>query len=423
MKIALEKKKWPEKIRNIVFYLMLGIELWTMVVEKSNAYAPYDSYIFRLTFGLAVLTVALTAYTLRQWILIAVFSAALFWLYRYTGCNDLLRLAMFIFACKDMDKKEVVRVSFYVCLIGFIGVALLAFAGILGDVRVTGDYGRSVGIETRYVLGFGHPNTLHSSFYALLLMAAYLFENDDPDKSLLSRLREGHIGAISKKNAPVIMYLILAVLNILLYIGTRSRTGGLTCMFFIVVMMLIRYADRSGKGWKFFAIAGEAVFAACIAFSVWSAVISRKTKKDDLLFEISRIFNHRILNLHYDTKKHKGAIKSWSLFAENSDRECYFDMGWVRLFYWYGIIPAAVIVALAAVVIWLFVKKRDYAAFVMVVSLSIYTVVEATFVSRYIGRCFFLPVAAAYLWELPFINHKKPFYFWETAKALVPGHK
>ena len=75
-------------------------------------------------------------------------------------------------------------------------------------------------------------------------------------------------------------------------------------------------------------------------------------------------------------------------------------MGWVRLFYWYGIIPTALIVVAMLLVMYVCYKKRDMWTMLIILSVSVYTVVEATFVSRYIGRAFFLLIAGVYLGEL-----------------------
>ena len=75
-------------------------------------------------------------------------------------------------------------------------------------------------------------------------------------------------------------------------------------------------------------------------------------------------------------------------------------MGWVRLFYWYGIIPTAIICALVIVLIYLCYKRKDAWTLIVVLSLSIYTVIEATFVSEYLGRNVLLPVLGVYFGAL-----------------------
>ena len=80
-------------------------------------------------------------------------------------------------------------------------------------------------------------------------------------------------------------------------------------------------------------------------------------------------------------------------------------MGWVRLYYWYGIIPATVVVVLLILLIYLCYRNRDIWTVLLVFSIGIYTVIEATFISRFIGRNVLLPIVATYYWGL--VNKKK----------------
>lgn len=68
----------------------------------------------------------------------------------------------------------------------------------------------------------------------------------------------------------------------------------------------------------------------------------------------------------------------------------YFDLGWVRLFYWYGIIPGIIIVLL--LVIWqikMFQRKK-YLVLSIIMSFAVYSIFEAHIISVYIGRNYLL---------------------------------
>ena len=80
-------------------------------------------------------------------------------------------------------------------------------------------------------------------------------------------------------------------------------------------------------------------------------------------------------------------------------------MGWVRLYYWYGIVPATVVVVLLILLIYLCYRNRDIWTVLLVFSIGIYTVIEATFISRFIERNVLLPIVATYYWGL--VNKKK----------------
>jgi uncharacterized membrane protein YwaF len=70
--------------------------------------------------------------------------------------------------------------------------------------------------------------------------------------------------------------------------------------------------------------------------------------------------------------------------------EHYFDMGWVKLFYRYGVIPGALYVLACLLLLWQFYRRKDACGLVVFVIFAIYTVVEAHLVSPYIGRNYLL---------------------------------
>ncbi|MCI1397600.1 MAG: hypothetical protein LKG89_02675, partial [Lachnospiraceae bacterium] len=98
----------------------------------------------------------------------------------------------------------------------------------------------------------------------------------------------------------------------------------------------------------------------------------------------------------WDTTFHEGRLSSWRWFSDrNSDR--FFDLGWVRLVYWYGVIPAVVILDFLFRWLRFLRRNRQTAAFVMLSVLSVYTVFEAHLVSEYLGRNVLLLLAALYV--------------------------
>ena len=58
------------KIREILFYIALTIELVLVIVDKSELTNPYISYFFRLTFLLTLAVVLLSEYTKAEWLVL-----------------------------------------------------------------------------------------------------------------------------------------------------------------------------------------------------------------------------------------------------------------------------------------------------------------------------------------------------------------
>lgn len=93
-------------------------------------------------------------------------------------------------------------------------------------------------------------------------------------------------------------------------------------------------------------------------------------------------------------------MDTWSLFGREGNHSYYFDMGWVRLFYWYGVIPALVAIVILFVLLFYFYRKRKLLEIVMISAFSLYSVIEAHAVSVYLARNYVLFIVGMYWWRL-----------------------
>ena len=207
-----------KKIVDGLFYIALTIELVLMIVEKSEISFSYESYVFRVTFLLTLLAVLFMKHDKKEWIFIAAVWAVSAVSYYICGKNDMLRVVTLMMAARDIDLKKAMKYIFYVCLAGFTLIALLACAGVMGDMILVFDYGRGVGEEARYVFGFGHPNTLFSSVFALILMWIWIYG----------------------RNAGVLPYFVMIVSSVIITVLTRSRTSALILAATIVLAIVFR---------------------------------------------------------------------------------------------------------------------------------------------------------------------------------------
>ncbi|MCH5255779.1 MAG: hypothetical protein J1D87_00740 [Lachnospiraceae bacterium] len=388
---------WKRKIPQLLFYIGLTIELGIVIIDKSNYINPIESYLFRITFVIFALKLLLTKYSRKEWLLIVFMEIVAFISYKVTGRNDVIRIVTFVAACKGIQLKQMIKYAFYVTLLGCVAIVFLSVTGIYGKMSFTSDYGRGYEMlyqkgyeETRYTLGMGHPNALAAMFLMLLAMGIYAF---------------------SEKMSWYI-YLFLMLLNIGIYGLTDSRTS----MAIITVLLLASFImSRSSffREKKAAYICGLLVFVLCVGFSVDAAANAPKVRKAEYretylskrghgatahvaaLMRIDQKLNGRILALT-DSEDNKGSIESWSLFSAPENMEFYFDMGWVKLFYRYGIIPGILYCAANILLIWNFYKKRDAFGLVIFTILTIYTVVEAHLISVYIGRNFILMMMGSY---------------------------
>lgn len=385
-----------ERIGIIFFYASVLLELIIVIVDKSNYINPVEGQLFRITFLLACIKVLFTKYTKKEWFAIIAFGILGVISYKMTGRNEILRIVVFIAACKNVDMRRVLKFVFYTTLAGCMMLVLLAVSGIYGGVALVSDFGRGY-VQTRYTLGIGHPNALHCMFFMLLALGLYLY-ND--------RMKWYY-------------YIILFCLNYGIFVLTDSNTGMLMSMCMIIGAILIRYwKGIRQQAWIY--VAGIGLFLLCIAFSVLAAD-SRVAKPSNYWFENPWIaeaeshLNGRIVDLYYGSVNQEGTTATWSLFSK-PENDYYFDMGFVRLFYWYGIVPAFLFIILQVLLIWQFYKKKDGMGLVMMSVFAIYTVVEAHLISVYIGRNYLLFLMGMYVSGMLYLEDKKEAYLWRAWK-------
>ncbi len=374
-----------EKLQKALFYLALTIELVLMIVEKSEIPFGYESYVFRATFLLTLVSMALLKRDKKEWAVLAALVAFTFLCYEISGKNDLLRVVVFMMAARDIDLKKAMKYSFFVSLAGFAVIAFLAITGMLGDVVLVTDYGRGIVDESRLVLGFGHPNTLFGCVYVLVLMWLWIYG----------------------KKASILCHIVILMISSFFAVFTKSRTAIAVMTMTLVLAVILRFFPKLRDVKLLYVLEGIITPVLCMLFAVVAAYFAEAIYVThsitgpvwDFFWKIENKMNYRISNLYYEVPNHGAIISKWKLIADRS-AEGYFDLGWNRLFYWYGVIPTLLIGVLIMLLIYACYKKRDMWTMLIILSLSVYTLVEATYVTRYIGRCFFLLIAGVYLGDL-----------------------
>lgn len=385
-----------------LFYAGLTIELLMVIIDKSNYTNPYEGYLFRLTFVLFALKLVLTKYDKKQWIMIAVSEAVGFISYKVTGRNDVIRIVTFVFACKDIPIRQMMKYAFYVTFTGCAVIVLLSLSGIYGGISLTQNFGRDNNIyvlyngapavtEMRYTLGMGHPNALACMFLMLVAMGVYVY------------------GEKIKWYG----YLFIMLLNTGMYWLTDSKTTMLIASVLIVGTCVMRYC-RFLRERSFCYVCGLLVFAVCIAFSVDAAANAQRVRDamwNKYYYDNYRDNAHIVALAHIDdqitgriqslasTTNNDGSLETWKAFSAARHMDYYFDMGWVKLFYRYGVIPGILYCAASIMLLWYFYKKRDAYGLVVFVVLAVYTVMEAHLFSIYIGRNFLLMMMGSCLCE------------------------
>lgn len=394
-------KIWQKKVPQILFYLALTIELGMVIIDKSNYINPIEGTLFRVTFVLFALKLLSTEYTRKEWALIVFFEVIGIISYKVTGKNDVIRIVTFVAACKGIPLKQMIRYTFYVTLIGCAAIVLLSVTGIYGEMTLTAYYGRGanrlavyedlsrLGIEeTRYTLGMGHPNALSCMYLMLCAMGIYAF----------SEKMKWYI------------YLLLMLLNIGVYSLTNSKTSMLITICLLLGGFIMTYCRFFRNHWIAY-IGAFLIFICCIGFSVDAAAYATRVQQAKwneiyrggpyadnhtiLLLRIDEHLNGRIISLA-NSENDDGSMETWSVFSCPNNMNYYFDMGWVKLFYRYGVIPGILYCLANLFLLWHFYRKKDAFGLVVFTVLAVYSIVEAHLFSPYIGRNFLLMMMGSY---------------------------
>ena len=400
------------------FYLAVIIECLIVVIDKSHYINPIEGRLFQITFILCTLKVLLTKYEYREYI--AIFLACLLGLMvDYLGDrNEILRMFMFVASCKDIDIKKCLKLMLWITTIGCAILALLSITGIYGELTVPKEYPGNIFVE-RYCFGMGNSNAFHIMFFALTLLAMYVYNDTMKWWG----------------------YAIIFIANIGVTLLTACKTGAAMTAVAVVGMWLVSVSNKSemnhndnanaknngennqkgiilkgiktDKLLKIIGIIGIALQPIMIATSVywawvtkylfydrkgmWDAVNSRYPGYNvDRLRVVDNFITGRINSLNADNAW-SGSLKTWHLLPVK-DNQAYFDLGYVRVFYWYGVLVATILLILVFIASNYLLKKRKYSELMIVILISTFTLIESHFVSVYIGRNYSLVIFGA-IWS------------------------
>ncbi len=404
---VLRRKEGVKKAAGLLFYLGLTIEILILIIDKSALMNPLEGRLFQITFGLFFLSFLFTEASFEETLCVIVFAAAGFLVDQLSDRNEILRFVIFIAAMKTVDLKKALKFTLFFSAAGIGLLALLSVTGIFGDLRIIKEYPGGVQ-KSLFAFGLGNANSFHCMVFVLTILFLYLYAG---------RIRP-------------FVYLIFLGADLLLAVLTRSKTGTAVMAFAVVLMAAVDFSERKeekalaegeaagqvkdakasvrkhGEGKEILSgLIGKGCLvlnAFCLGISFWFASAAWKvhaaewgneSMEKSLIFRIDRILTGRIAALtaldHWD-----GAIQSWRWLPVKG-HEAYFDLGFVRLFYWYGIWVALLILAVFALLLWKLYREKDYKTLVFLTLMSCYTVIEAHFVSVYIARNYALFILGA----------------------------
>ncbi len=353
------------EIGRVFFYAALFFEIIIFVLDRADWVNPYQSMMFRVTFVLFLVKCICTKYTLREWVFIILTAALCIVAYSFSIRDEIIRAMVFIIAMKDIDVKRALKFNYILTITGIVILMLLAVFGVMGEVVSPFGY-REKADMFMLSLGLGSSNTLGIQIWLFVVLGIYLYYD--------------RLSSVS--------YALIAILGVVVYLATHCRTASLMILFSALLgFVLCRFSRLSERKWLY--ASGGAITLVCLGLSVYAAKVSAWWEEQtEFQQKLNIIFTGRIESL-YAFENGGAVLSNWKVFSE-PDFDRYIDMGIVKLFWWYGIIPGSLAI-LAVLILFVYqYRHRDCAGYILTLSVVVFSLVEAHFVSPFIARAYLL---------------------------------
>lgn len=255
----------------------------------------------------------------------------------------LLLTCLCLAGMKNVEVNDVFKKMYYVRLLTFVAVITLSLAGIIENEKIS--MWRSGRISERYSLGFGHPNTLHLTFF--ILVALYMYNKYEKLK--------------------ILDYSIIIVLNLTLYQFSVSRTGMIVTMLLVVFFLISKIKGVN----KIIIKLPIIIFIILLIFSFATGLLYGKVR---IMDKLNDILNGRVAYSHYYLQTY-----GFSLFGSNTknDTNALFDNGYLYMYVQFGIIGLAYLSILYLKIFKKIMKTLDVKKAVLSICFLIYIFTES----------------------------------------------
>lgn len=177
---------------------------------------------------LLFLKVLTTRYNRKEFAIIATLLTLAFVNYKVSGNTRALYNFLILCALKNVDLKKVFKVALASLIFIVTLMAVLALTGVTGIVSVTENFGRGSAnsqfseVETRYYMGYIHPNTWAQAMFSMLTLIVASFYEKIDWKGIL----------------------VIALINYAVYRLAVSRTCFIAGLALVILLIWDKYAKK-----------------------------------------------------------------------------------------------------------------------------------------------------------------------------------
>ncbi|SCY54719.1 Glycosyltransferase involved in cell wall bisynthesis [Lachnospiraceae bacterium XBB2008] len=353
------------EIGRVFFYLALFLEIVIFTLDRADWINPYQSIMFRITFALFLVKCICTRYSPKEWAFIILTAAFCILAYSVNIRDEIIRAMVFVIAMKDIDVKRALKFNYILTMAGMILLAILALLGVMGEIVSPFGYGEKSDMFM-LSLGLGSSNTLGIQIWLFVALGIYLYH----------------------QRMSYLDYVLVGFGGVAVYLMTHCRMAVLMIFFSMFCGLIFkRFPDLASKRGVY--VTGIMITLSCLLFSVYAAAVSTWwDRQTEFQKKLNILTTGRIMSI-YPFENGGGVLSNWKMFSDPVF-DGFFDMGIVRLFWWYGVLPG--LLAFAAVImlfIWQY-RHKDHAGFVLTLSVLVFSVLEAHFISPFISRAYVL---------------------------------
>ena len=299
------------------------------------------------------LKVLTTRYNKKEFLCVGTMLLLAYVSYRYSGNTRALYSFLTICALKNIDLKKVFQTALISLSFIVVLMAVLALLGITGTVSVTENFGRGdqiSTIETRYYMGYIHPNTWAQAVFTIFLLVVLNFYEKIDWKGIV----------------------VLLLANYGLYRLAVSRT----CFLCGIAMAVLLIWAKYGRKLFDFLIIRIGIVAGVTA--IWSIIFTCKVNiQESLTWTI------------IDWKIFTGRLAQAQAYLENCGLSAFgvrvpdilpngyvLDMGYMRMLLENGVIIFALMFLMTICVLLYAFKQKRNDIVIVVICICLYGIYE-----------------------------------------------
>lgn len=219
------------------YYLAFAFYFINSALGRS-AFAPIgflDSLLKLLAVAFLFLKFVSQKLSLRGWAAALILGAVGLFSWRQAAEGWLFWCALFILCAKDVDINQLAKLTFYLTIVMLVVVCASATFGLIENIA----YVR--GAETRYCLGFSHPNSL--GLYLLLMCFSFSVmrfgKNPIPDIILILASDGLNLAVANSRTCVLLSFVQISLLVVFYWVHNETARKVLRVCFVVAVLAVI----------------------------------------------------------------------------------------------------------------------------------------------------------------------------------------